>query len=55
MKTHRDPQFLDEAEKIRMEVAPVDADALTKIVQKTAQASPATMDYMRKLMSPKAG
>jgi tripartite-type tricarboxylate transporter receptor subunit TctC len=48
---HRDPQFLSEAEKIGLDISPVDGKDMRDAIEKMAHVSPATFDYMKKLMS----
>jgi tripartite-type tricarboxylate transporter receptor subunit TctC len=47
--THRDPQFLAEAEKSGVDISPVAASDMTRALDEMAQAPPAVLDYMRRL------
>lgn len=51
MAVHRDPQFLAEAARIGLDISPVDGKAVREAIEKMAHVSPATFDYMKKLMS----
>ena len=48
---HRDPQFLAEADKLGVDISPVTADAISHALDDMAHASPAALDYMKKLMA----
>jgi tripartite-type tricarboxylate transporter receptor subunit TctC len=48
---HRDPQFLADAQKLGLDISPVDGQAMRDALERMAHGSPATFDYMKKLMA----
>jgi tripartite-type tricarboxylate transporter receptor subunit TctC len=50
LATHRDTQFLAEAEKMGIDVSPVDADQLGRAIQRLAEPPRSVLDYMRQLL-----
>jgi tripartite-type tricarboxylate transporter receptor subunit TctC len=48
---HGDPNFLAEADKLGIDISPVTSDALIRALDQMAHASPATLDYMRRLLA----
>jgi tripartite-type tricarboxylate transporter receptor subunit TctC len=55
LAVHRDPAFLQEAEKLGVDISPVGADDMVRGIDKLSRASPATFDYMKKLMAAEKG
>jgi tripartite-type tricarboxylate transporter receptor subunit TctC len=51
MAVHKDPEYLADAAKIRVEVSPVNHEAVMKAINKIADAPPDLLDYLRKLHS----
>jgi hypothetical protein len=51
MTTHKDPQFLDEAAKLRLDISPVSGTEILRTIERIAAASPATLDHLRRLLS----
>ncbi len=51
MAVHKDPEYLADAAKIRVEVSPVNHEAVMKAINKIANAPPDLLDYLRKLHS----
>jgi tripartite-type tricarboxylate transporter receptor subunit TctC len=49
LAVHKDPEYLADAEKMRIEVSPVGADVVLKAINKVANAPPDLLDYLRKL------
>jgi tripartite-type tricarboxylate transporter receptor subunit TctC len=49
MATHRDPEFLREAEKLGVDISPVDALELARGIEKLSRSTSGTFDYMKKL------
>jgi tripartite-type tricarboxylate transporter receptor subunit TctC len=49
MAVHKDPEYLAEAAKIRVEVSPVSGDVVMQAIEKIANAPPDLLDYLRKL------
>ena len=47
---HRDPAFLAEGDKLGVDISPVTADAIVHALDDMTRASPAVLDYMKKLM-----
>ena len=48
---HRDPNFLAEGQKLGVDISPVTAAAMTSALDEMAHASPATFDYMKRLLA----
>jgi tripartite-type tricarboxylate transporter receptor subunit TctC len=53
--THRDPKFLAEAERLGVDISPVPADAMSRALDEMSHASPAVLDYMKRLMGAAKG
>ena len=51
LAVHRDARFLDEAEKLGIDISPVGADQVARGVERLAQAPPAVFDYLRRLLA----
>jgi tripartite-type tricarboxylate transporter receptor subunit TctC len=49
MAVHKDKEYLADAEKIRVEVSPVDHTVVMGAINKIANAPPELLDYLRKL------
>jgi len=48
---HRDPAFIAESDKLGVDISPATADAIIHALDDMAHASPAVLDYMKKLMA----
>jgi tripartite-type tricarboxylate transporter receptor subunit TctC len=48
---HKDKDYLADAQKIRVEVSPVNGEAVRQAIEKIANAPPELLDYLRKLHS----
>lgn len=55
LAAHRDGEFLAEAAKLGLDISPIGADAMLRGIDTLAHASPATLDYMRKLLGGEKG
>jgi tripartite-type tricarboxylate transporter receptor subunit TctC len=51
MAVHKDPEYLAEAEKLQIDVSPIDGVEVLKTIEHIAQAPPDRLAYMRKLLS----
>ena len=51
MAVHKDPEYLADAAKIRVEVSPVSHEVVMQAINKIANAPPDLLDYLRKLHS----
>jgi tripartite-type tricarboxylate transporter receptor subunit TctC len=51
LAAHRDPRFLEEAEKLGVDISPVGADRVVQGIERLAQAPPSVLAYMRRLMA----
>jgi len=47
---NHDPQYLAEAARLRLEISPIDADAVAATIDRIAGAPPSVLDYLRRLM-----
>jgi tripartite-type tricarboxylate transporter receptor subunit TctC len=52
---HRDAKFLDEAQKLGLDISPVSAADVLRNIERLTQAPPGVLDYMRKLFSSHKG
>jgi tripartite-type tricarboxylate transporter receptor subunit TctC len=53
--THRDPGFVAEAAKLGIDISPLSADDMARGIEQLARSSPATFDYMKKLLAGEKG
>jgi tripartite-type tricarboxylate transporter receptor subunit TctC len=53
--THRDPQYLAEAAKQRVDVSPVTAEGVMHALRRLEQAPPQQLDYLRRLFAESKG
>ena len=51
LAAHRDPNFLDEAEKLGLDISPVDADQVLEGIERLARAPPSVLAYMKRLLA----
>jgi hypothetical protein len=51
LAVHRDPRFLEEAEKLGLDISPVDSNQLFRGVEQLAQAPPHVFAYMKELLA----
>jgi tripartite-type tricarboxylate transporter receptor subunit TctC len=51
MAVHLDPQYLEQAEKLKIDVSPIGGDEVLKAIEGIAGAPPELLDYMKKLLS----
>jgi hypothetical protein len=51
MAVHRDPQYLDEAERLKIDVSPIGGEEVLHAIEGIAGAPPDLLDYMKKLLS----
>ncbi len=51
LAAHRDARFLEEAEKLGIDVSPVDADQILLGIERLAQAPPSVFSYMKRLLA----
>jgi tripartite-type tricarboxylate transporter receptor subunit TctC len=52
---HGDPQYLEDAAKLRIDVSPVAAEGVLLAIDRMASAPPELLDYVRKLFAEKGG
>jgi tripartite-type tricarboxylate transporter receptor subunit TctC len=55
LAAHRDPGFLAEAAKLGVDISPVSAQEMLAGIAQLARSSPATFEYMRKLLAAEKG
>jgi tripartite-type tricarboxylate transporter receptor subunit TctC len=55
LAAHRDPGFLAESAKLGIDISPVGADDMRRAIEQLLRSSPATFDYMKKLMAAEKG
>jgi len=55
MATHSDPQYLEEAAKLKLDVSPVDGAAVSRTIERIAGASPAVVDHLKSLLARSKG
>jgi tripartite-type tricarboxylate transporter receptor subunit TctC len=51
LAVHQDPQYLDEAGKLKIDVSPIGGDEVLRAIDGIAGAPPDLIDYMKKLLS----
>ncbi len=51
LAAHRDPRFLEEADKLGVDISPVGADQVARGVERLAQAPPSVLAYFRRLLA----
>ena len=49
MAVHKDPDYLADAAKMRVELSPVSGEVVMQAIEKIANAPPDLLDYLRKL------
>jgi hypothetical protein len=52
---HRDPQYLEEAVRLRIDVSPIGGDEVLHAIDRIASAPPEQLEYIRKLLSETKG
>jgi tripartite-type tricarboxylate transporter receptor subunit TctC len=55
LAAHRDPQYLEEAARLRLDVSPIVGDEVLQAIDRIARAPPELLDYVRKLLSETKG
>ncbi len=55
LAAHRDASFLAEAAKLGIDISPLGADDMLRGIEQLARSSPATFDYMKKLLAAEKG
>ena len=48
---HKDPQYLDEAQRLKVDVSPIGGQEVLQSIERIAGAPPELLDYMKKLLS----
>jgi tripartite-type tricarboxylate transporter receptor subunit TctC len=51
LAVHQDPQYLDEAGRLKVDVSPIGGDEVLRAIDGIAGASPDLLDYMKKLLA----
>src|SRR5215471_2158724 len=51
LAAHRDPNFLEEARKLGLDISPVDADQVLEGIERLARAPPSVLAYMKRLLA----
>ena len=52
---HQDPQYLEEATRLRVDVSPIVGTEVLQAIDRIARAPPELLDYIRKLLSETKG
>ena len=55
MAVHKDPQYLDEAAKLKLDISPIDGVEILKVVERINNAPPAVLEYIKKLQAENKG
>jgi tripartite-type tricarboxylate transporter receptor subunit TctC len=55
LAAHRDPQYLEEAGKLRIDISPIDGQEVLRAIDRIASAPPELLDYVRKLLAETRG
>jgi tripartite-type tricarboxylate transporter receptor subunit TctC len=53
LAVHQDPQYRDEAARLKVDISPVDADEVLRAIAQIAAAPPELLGYMKKLLAEK--
>src|SRR5450631_42860 len=51
LAVHQDPQYLDEAQRLKLDISPIGGDEVLAAINGIAGAPPDLLDYMKKLLS----
>ena len=51
LAAHHDPRFVEEADRLGVDISPVDADQIALSVEQLAQAPPSVLAYMKQLLA----
>jgi hypothetical protein len=52
---HGDPEYLEDAARLSLDVSPIGADGILRAIDRIAVAPPELLDYVRKLMAETRG
>ena len=55
MAVQRDPLYLDDAARLKVDVSPIGGDEVLRAIDEIAGAPPDLLDYMRKLLADSKG
>jgi hypothetical protein len=55
MAVQRDPLYLDDAARLKVDVSPIGAEDVMRAIDEIAGAPPDLLDYMRKLLAEQKG
>ncbi len=55
LAVHDDPQYLDDAAKLRVDVSPIGGDGVLRAIDGIGAASPELLEYVRKLLAETRG
>jgi tripartite-type tricarboxylate transporter receptor subunit TctC len=55
MAVQRDPLYLDDAARLKVDVSPIGAEEVIRAIDEIAAAPPDLLDYMRKLLAEQKG
>jgi tripartite-type tricarboxylate transporter receptor subunit TctC len=55
MEVQKDADYLQEAEKLQLDISPIDGPAVLKAIEQMSKAPPAALDYVRKRQAENKG
>jgi tripartite-type tricarboxylate transporter receptor subunit TctC len=55
MAVHKDPQYLDEAAKLKLDISPIDGAEILKVVEQIGKAPPAVLERIKRLQAENKG
>jgi hypothetical protein len=55
MAVQRDPLYLDDAARLKVDVSPIGAEDVVRAIDEIAGAPPDLLDYMKKLLADQKG
>jgi tripartite-type tricarboxylate transporter receptor subunit TctC len=55
MAVHKDPQYLEEAAKLKLDISPIDGGEILDLVERIGQAPPAILERLKKLQAENKG
>jgi len=55
LAVHQDPQYLEEAARMKIDVSPIGGDEVLRAIEDIANAPPEMLDYMKKILAENKG
>jgi len=55
LAAHRDPEYLEEAARLKIDVSPIGGEEVLRAIERIAGAPPEQLDYVRRLLAETRG